>query len=134
MRAKALRVTGLSLSQMDDVTRWWERLTPAERRSLEVAARPRVQARFVEPGSDDADLAIDDFYEYVVNHELCFYEGKKFHICSAHAEAREVLSAGRIPASFQCPRASTECPMRRLLDQAPGCDVRLSLIGAEDVR
>lgn len=88
----------------------------------------------MEPGSDDTELLVDDFYEYLVNHELCFYGGRTFHICSAHAEARAVVAAGRIPASFPCPRASTDCPMRKLLDEAPGCDVRLSLIRTEERR
>jgi hypothetical protein len=115
----------------DDVTRWWQGLGPAERRALRRDAGrppPGVVARFVEAGDEpDSDGAVD-FYEYLVNHELVFADERVFHICSAHPEARAVLAAGYLPAGFRCPRADATCPMRAVLDQAPGCSVRLSLV------
>jgi hypothetical protein len=69
-----------------------------------------------------------DFYEYLVNHEIFIDDGPKYHFCSAHPEARAVLSAGHIPAAFRCPRGESACPMRVLLDRRPGRDVRLSLV------
>jgi hypothetical protein len=82
-------------------------------------------ARCDEP-CDDLD-ASDDLYEYLVNHELSFEGGRRYHICSAHPEARAALRAGRIPAGFRCPLANEACPMRAILRRAPGCDVRLSI-------
>ncbi len=73
-----------------------------------------------------------DFYEYLVNHEIYLHEfDRVFHICSAHEQARAVLRAGFIPASFSCPFAKSDCPMRTLLGLAPGCSIALSL-GAVD--
>ncbi len=69
-----------------------------------------------------------DFYEYLVNHEIYLHElDRVFHICSAHEQARMVLRAGFLPASFSCPFAKVECPMRSLLGAAPGCSIALSL-------
>ena len=75
-----------------------------------------------------------DFYEYLVNHEIYLHDlDGVFHICSAHEHARATLRAGFIPASFSCPFAKTECPMRALLERAPGCSIALSL-GAVDAK
>ena len=119
----------LSDTQAAEVDQWWRGLAPRDRRELRRdpgRPPPRVVARFVEPGEDVG--AEDDFYEYLVNHEIYIDDGPKYHICSAHPEARAVLSAGRIPAAFRCPRGEKACPMRVLLDQRPGHDVRLSLV------
>ncbi|CAN5925686.1 hypothetical protein BH11MYX4_BH11MYX4_14210 [soil metagenome] len=113
-----------------EIERWWQQLAPAERRSLR---RPRerrslqVVGRFVEPGEGDASDETTDFYEYLVNHELVLDTGRTFHICSAHPEARAVVSSGVVPATFRCPRAAEVCPMRRLLSERPSCDLLLSL-------
>jgi len=119
----------LSDAQTAEVTEWWRRLAPLDRRELRRGAgrpRTRVVARFVEP--DDATEVSDDFYEYLVNHEIYIDDGPTYHICSAHPEARAVLTAGRIPKGFRCPRGEEVCPMRALLDQCPGHDVQLSLV------
>ena len=118
----------LSGAQAAEVDEWWRALAPLERRELRRGAgRPtRVVARFVEP--DDATEVSHDFYEYLVNHEIYIDDGPKYHICSAHPEARAVVGAGRIPEGFRCPRGEKVCPMRALLDQRPGHDVQLSLV------
>jgi hypothetical protein len=85
-----------------------------------------VVARFVEPG--EVSEPANDFYEYLVNHEICIDDGPKYHICSAHPDARAAVGAGYIPAGFRCPRGEKECPMRSLLALCPGRDVRLSLV------
>jgi hypothetical protein len=86
----------------------------------------RVVARFVEPG--EVSETADDFYEYLVNHEIYIDDGPKFHICTAHPDARAAVAAGHIPAAFRCPRDEGECPMRSLLDLSPGRDVHLTLV------
>jgi hypothetical protein len=116
-----------------EVTRWWHRLTTAERRTLgrDAGRPPRgVVGRFVEAGErEDAPGGVTDFYEYLVNHEIFLEDGRPYHICSAHPEARAAVNAGHVPATFHCPRGIAECPMRRLLDVAPGHDLRLVQIG-----
>ena len=118
----------LSGSEAAQVDAWWRGLAARDRRELRRdAGRPpiRVVGRFVEPGNDD-EVSID-FYEYLVNHEIYINDGPMYHICSAHPEARAAISKGRIPATFVCPRREKECPMRKVLDERPGYDVRFSL-------
>src|SRR5690242_12571379 len=106
----------LSGAQAAELEEWWRHLAPVDRRELARSARrppARVVARFVEP--DDAPEVTEDFYEYLVNHEIYLDDGPKYHICSAHPEARAVLAAGRIPEGFRCPRDEKVCPMRALL-------------------
>lgn len=132
-RAPALLTRGLSAPQRFDVTSWWRGLAPADRRGLRAdVGRPPagVVGHFVEAGSPDAREDNDgpsDYYEYLVNHEISLEDRRVFHICSAHPEARAVLTAGEIPAGFRCPRADAACPMRVLLDLAPGSNLRLAL-------
>jgi hypothetical protein len=96
-----------------------------------------VVVRFVAAGAAELDeldeldptgAGTTDFYEYLVNHEVILDDGRTDHICSAHPEARAALTAGRIPADFRCPRAQASCPMRALLNAAPGCDVRFAIV------
>lgn len=118
----------LSPVQANEVNEWWRGLAPEDRRALRSGGRcppTRVVARFLEP--DEEAPACDDFYEYLVNHEIYIDDGPKYHICSAHPEARAVVRAGRIPSSFRCPRSDERCPMRILLGMRPGHDVHLSL-------
>jgi hypothetical protein len=130
--------TRLSSAHATQVSEWWMRLTTGDRRALReldaAGARPRalqLMGRFVQPGEDvESGELTSDLYEYIVNHELAFLPERTFHICSAHPEARAAIAARRIPAAFTCPLASTECPMRALLDRAPGHDVRLAGDGA----
>jgi len=113
-----------------EVDHWWQSLAPAERRSLR---RPRerrslqVIGRFVESGPAEASDDTTDFYEYLVNHELTLDDGRTFHICSAHPEARAVLASGLVPSTFRCPRGAAACPMQALLSESPSCDVRLAV-------
>jgi hypothetical protein len=118
----------LSKRQIQTVTTWWQSLTPRERASLrEHRSALEVVARFEEPGERDDGEIPDDFYEYLVAHEVSLFPLRTFHICSAHEEASAVVLEGRIPATFHCPWAKAECPMRVLLAEAPGKDVHLSL-------
>jgi hypothetical protein len=136
-RAPAQLTKRLSPEQTTDVDRWWQELAPAERWALRPnAGRPpaRVVVRFVVAGEaelEEGDASTSDFYEYLVNHEVILDDGRCYHICSAHPEARAALAAGRIPAEFRCPFARPTCPMRSLLDEAPGCDVRFSIARPE---
>jgi hypothetical protein len=130
--APATLAKRLSPAQAHDVTQWWRGLAPADREALRRdvgRAPPGVRARYVDGGQDDDGVdSVIDFYEHLVNCEVVLGDGRRFQICSAHPAARAVLAAGRIPAAFRCPRADASCPMRALLDRAPGCDVRLSLL------
>ena len=122
----------LTAVRVSEVSEWWRSLAPDVRRELRRdGGRPprRVVARFVEP--DEGPAETHDFYEYLVNHEIYIDDGPKYHICSAHPAARAVVAAGRIPATFRCPRGESACPMRVLLDRRPGRDVRLSLVDEE---
>jgi hypothetical protein len=119
------------LSGNPEAQRWWQALGPDERRALRrdpAPPPPGLVGRFVEPteGEDEPN----DLYEYLVNHELSFPDGRVFHICTAHPAARAVLASGRIPADFRCPRGERTCPMRVVLDAAPGSDVRISPVRA----
>jgi len=125
----------LSSRQRTDVAKWWQGLDEEERSALRPNRRrwpSAVIGRFVEPEpsaqSSDEFEGVIDFYEYLVNHEISL-EDRSFHICSAHPRARAVLAAGRIPADYSCPRADAPavCPMRALLDVAPGRDLVLTL-------
>ncbi len=110
-----------------EVTRWWQTLSAAERASLSYVRAPRrVFVRFVEPGAT-ADDDAPDFYEHLVNHEVFLDDGTPRHICSAAGHARDAIRAGVVRASFRCPLAAEGCPMRALLAEAPGRDVRFSL-------
>jgi hypothetical protein len=120
---------GLSTVQREEACDWWRQMSPACRHTLrrDAGRRPvRVVARFVEPGDghETADEP-NDFYEYLVNHEIYLDDGPPLRICSSHPEARTLIARGLLPASFACPRSDAACPMRALLDRADGRDVRL---------
>jgi hypothetical protein len=130
-KAPALLTRSLSPEQARGVDRWWEELEPSERRALRPnagRAPARVVVRHVAGAElDEGDADAGDFYEYLVNHEIILDGERTYRICSAHPEARAAIAAGRIPAEFRCPLARAACPMRSLLDEAPGCDVRFSI-------
>jgi hypothetical protein len=120
----------VSLAQRENVDGFWRGLSADDREALRPGAcRPpaRVFVRFVEPDDDEVS-AIDDFYEYLINHEIFLEDATPLHICSAHREARRVLSRGHVPHDFQCPRADLACPMRALLATSPGRDAKLRLV------
>ena len=109
----------------EEVTRWWKSLSPKERESLREHRFPaEVCARFEEPGDDESLDIPDDFYEYVIAHEITLSAERTFHICRAHEEALRVVAQGLIPADFVCPLAKDDCPMRVLLAESPGRSVR----------
>jgi hypothetical protein len=110
-------------------TKWWESLSAQDRRLLRGRLRYRddvIVARFVEPDASDEPVP-SDFYEYLVGHEVYLEDGRSFHICSAHAQARAVVEQGRIAHDFECPRASATCPLRQILAQRAGHDCLLQL-------
>lgn len=146
-------LTGFSMEQAQVAEAWWRGLPPSVLAELQLlwdernescayirTGEPgdrvrflklaiRVEGRFVyrsEPEPRD-DFRNIDFYEYLVNHELVLDENPPHHICSAHKDARDALSAGFIPASFACPFAKTDCPMREILNRSPGRSIALSL-------
>ena len=83
---------------------------------------------FIEP--DSAPFSHDELQqqllEFVNNHEEIefFIVERKFHICRAHAAARQIVADGILPADFSCPLSSDDCPMRRLLALEPGKSLR----------
>lgn len=120
----------LSPAQRETVDGFWRSLSPHDREALRRGARrppARVVVRFVEPDGDEVPSS-DDFYEYLVNHEIFLEDATPLHICTAHAEARRMLSKGHVPYDFRCPRAELDCPMRALLAIRPGCDAKLGLV------
>jgi hypothetical protein len=57
--------------------------------------------------------------EYINGHEVKFFLAQRtFHVCRAHAIAREVGRTGVIPADFACPLQEAACPFERALDCA----------------
>src|SRR5262249_39496863 len=132
----------LSKDDAEVVNRFWRRLSAQDRRSLAVLYDERAEScsysserrrdgssawygvsievvgRFTEaPERDEPEI---DFYEYLVNHELSLGDVRRFHVCTRHEAAAAAVRRGLVPASFSCPRGLAECPMRRLLDLAPG--------------
>lgn len=126
MRKPAMLRKGLTPKQRTEAERWWASLGEPVRRSIGFARKgAAVVGRFVEPA--EPEESTDDFYEYLVNHELWLEDGRRYHICTAHERARKVLVHGRIPAGFRCPLGARACPMRAILDAAGGRDVRLAV-------
>ncbi|WP_157068989.1 hypothetical protein [Sandaracinus amylolyticus] len=137
----------LSAPQRDTVEAWWadldddardefERLWDA--RSDDTAYYATVDARgktewhelpiqlrgyFVDPETHRENaMWTRDLNEYVNSHEdvSFFLVHRSFHICRAHAIAREVARTGVVPAGFACPFAHAACPFERALDGAAG--------------
>ncbi|MES2695208.1 MAG: hypothetical protein V4773_17165 [Verrucomicrobiota bacterium] len=123
---------------------WWAGLEEAERREVIELWRNsgvgpsglvRVAACPVNEGDseDRSTLWHNDFYDYLVNHEIYILRETPFHICTRHPAAQAAIRAGVIPAGFACPLAQDDCPMQRLLQAAPGKAMRLRLaFGAID--
>jgi len=114
---------------MRSTVEWWQGLSVQDRRLLRRRLRSRdevVVARFVETDGDDLPLP-SDFYEYLVGHEVYLEDGRTFHICSAHPQARAAIEQGLIPRDFLCPRAEASCPLRQLLAERPGLSCLLRL-------
>jgi hypothetical protein len=124
----------LSRAESSAVKSWWENLDSEARRTLATrrANPPLVLfGRFVDADATDDPTQPDDFYEYLVAHEVYLDDGRRFHICRAHEHARAAVSSKRLPATFVCPLDRGTCPMRKLLEEEPGRDLCLSLAGGE---
>jgi len=106
-----------------DVIRLWEET------SFSQPCVAQVGARFVSATEPDHDPKLwhNDFYEYLVNHEICLLEPAPFHICTQHPAARAAVAFGFIPGDFVCPLAHLDCPMHRLLRLSSGKAVRLRI-------
>ncbi len=92
-----------------------------ERRQFSLARGriPRgLRVTWSEP-SQEAELPNVDLYEYLVGHELFLVDPPGFHICTAHAAARDAI-AGELRPDFRCPVGRGDCPLRNLLALAPG--------------
>ena len=67
--------------------------------------------------------------EYVNGHEVAFFLHESvFHVCRAHACAREVGRTGVIPAGFSCPDRSATCPFESALELAAVAGQRRALV------
>lgn len=123
---------------MHAVDAWWSGLDePARNEVISLwneASRDgqctvRVNGRIVtnDAEQDDPELWHNDFYDYLVNHELRFAEPRVFHICTQQPEARAAVSAGFIPGNFSCPVHEQDCPMRTILNFTNDRPVRLRI-------
>jgi hypothetical protein len=132
-------VDGLSPDKGKEVAAWWAGLDDASRSHVADLCDPRqdesffgaasdvpvvIGGRFV-PGDDAAGWSewhAELFDHLLSNPELVLFAPpvvRTFHVCTRHEAARAALAAGRIPADFQCPLGSGDCPLRRLLSVAP---------------
>lgn len=80
-----------------------------------------------EPDPSDGNFWPNDFYEYLVNHELYYHNTPVFHICTQHPAAQDIARKGILPHDFSCPLARPDCPMMKLLAKSRGRSVRFKL-------
>lgn len=125
-------------SEILAVENWWGKLSQDQQQEL----APLYDEQFVDQDQmisiylcgryveQDAEEAIDSrfwinqFYEYLVNHEIVI-EDCKMHIggtCSANHAAESALRNARIKQSFRCPEQKASCLMRKLLSYKSGYD------------
>jgi hypothetical protein len=141
---------GLSSSQRDTVDAWWRGLDGEERREFgklwdERSEQTAYYAVDVDGKTEWHELPIklrgffvdhethrenamwkQQLCEYVNGHEVRFFIAEKsFHVCRAHAVAREVIATGTIPHDFACPFASEQCPFAAALAASDGRSVWL---------
>ncbi len=132
------------------VRRWWSSLSATERAEALTDWDERCETSFFAPQTGDAweQLPVviggrfvpneqsqlfgnewhTDYFEYLLKHPELLLNGQNTtHICAAHPDARTALAAGCIPADFECPFASSECPMRQVLEHQPNHSLVLSL-------
>ena len=125
---------GLSVDQQCELTRLCDPLQDAcfFGMDLEGGEPPLVRGgRFIP--HDDAwglDEWGPDWFDYLMEHPewIELMQPRQFEqggVCTLHTTARAALAAGHIPADFNCPFPSTDCPMRNLLAAADGRSVRL---------
>lgn len=67
------------------------------------------------------------FYDYLVNHEAYYFEEIMVHVCTAELAARRAIESGILAADFQCGIPVESCPIRKRVEQADGCGIRLSI-------
>jgi hypothetical protein len=82
-----------------------------------------LHGRFIDP--EDAleqEMWTEDLIEYINNRpEMRFHlEERRFHICRAHAAAREIVRTGVIHGHFTCPAANDACPFEAASDLGDG--------------
>jgi len=68
-----------------------------------------------------------EFYDYLVNHEAYYFEEEMVHVCTAELAARRAIESGVLAADFKCGIPVESCPIRRRVEEAGGCGIRLSL-------
>ena len=129
-KAPGVAIEAVSADRQREVSRWWARLPKGERRWLRRSWRTDVSltGRFVARRKRPETLAEHphlDWYEYLVAHEIVLGDGPRYHICSAHTAARRAILDGILRTDFVCPLRRAACPMRLVLDVAPGRDLRL---------
>jgi hypothetical protein len=133
----------LAAAGMKAIDEWWAELgRPARAEALHLwqdcnaagsGLAVRVEATFVDEQDDSPhDFWHDDYYEYLVNHEIYLFDAPRFHICTRHPVAARAAQLGLIARGFACPFASGDCPMRNLLDLSPGRSVRLRVVVSRD--
>ncbi len=120
-----------------DVPGWWNRMDDPSREQVRMLwedcmelngpqpVKLEVRAHFDKEDSDYGAFWQEELWEYLINHELEFYEGPKFHVCSQHPLARQALKTGKVRADFQCALDPEVCPMMLMLRARPRCGVRL---------
>ena len=136
--------TPLPADGRDVASAWWAGLSPAGRDEVVALCDPGrdhffgptaeapgvVGGRFV-PHDDAWGFAEwgPDWFDHLMEHPEVMLADvvvtRTFHICTREPAARDAAAAGHLPADFACPLASPGCPMRRLLDAAPGRSLRL---------
>lgn len=152
MTIPAALLASLSDAQRSKTLAWWDSLTTAaqaefcrlwDTRSEDTALYGitregeiewhelpiELRGEFVDPQDlVDEHEAYQSLLEYHCgNHgdARVFLTERVFHLCRAHAAARAVIAAGRLPHDFVCPLADAGCPMRAVLAEAPGKSLRL---------
>jgi len=120
------------------IDEWWTHLDETSRSEAlrlwhmcghsENELQVRVEARFVDEFDDEGDAFWhNDYYDYLVNHEIYLFQVPVFHICTRHPVAAAAARVGVVPHDFACPFASGDCPMGQLLRLSPGKSLRLSV-------
>jgi hypothetical protein len=128
---------------------WWDGLSADEKGQLAFLCDPQRDQRFFDPDPEGGEPPTvrggrfiphddawgleewgPDWFDYLMEHPewIELMQPRQFEqggVCTLHPTARAALAAGHIPADFNCPFPSTDCPMRKLLAAADGRSVRL---------
>ena len=129
----------LESSHLLDVDGWWSEIDDNARAEA-IAFWNTVASEHITGFHIQASVAINEdsdpadgywnneFYDYLINHEVRWFEERTYHICRATACAESCVRHGRIPCDFKCPISSTECFMTAILAHARGGSVVFRLI------